>query len=138
MATTKTKASSKKAATAALAQVAKGIMDEIEADHVDETDYTLGKTNADGKMLMVLLTLQPRERAPNPMPYVINEQIFWVPRGVEVTVPWFVVTSMKNNVETRFRKGKDPDTGKNIVEPYQMPSEPFSYQPINPAPGVTL
>jgi hypothetical protein len=135
MATTKSK--SKAAATKALAQVAKGIMDEIEADHVDSTDYRLTKLNADGGMLMAKFTLQPREKAPNPLVITINEEIRWVPRGIEVVVPWYVVTHMKNNVERRFKKEKDAQ-GKNIVTPYDMPSEPFSYQPINPAPGVDL
>jgi hypothetical protein len=131
------KAKSKEAATQALAQVAKGIMDEIEADHVDHTDYRLGKTNTEGEMLKAKFTLQPREKAPNPLCITINEEIFWVPRGVEVTVPWYVVTHMKNNIERKFRREKD-EQGKNVIRTMDVPSEPFSYHPINPAPGVEL
>ena len=137
MAATQSKSKSKAAATKALAEVAKGIMDEIEADHVDTTDYKLGKTNTEGKMLMAKFTLQPRDKAPNPLCITVNEEIRWVPRGVEVIVPWYVVTHMKNNIERRFRKEKDSQ-GKNIVVPYDVPSEPFNYNPINPAPGVEL
>lgn len=137
MATAKTKAGSKKAAQEALAVVAKNMMDEIEKDHVDTTDYKRGKTNSKGEMLMCKFTLQPREKAPNPLPIVVNEEKYWVPRGVEVTVPWYVVVQMKNNIERRFRKEKDAQ-GKNIVTAYDMPSEPFSYSPIDPAPGVTV
>ena len=137
MATIKTKAVSKKAAQEALAQVAKGIMDEIEADHVDTVDYKRGKLNTDGEMLMARLTLHPREKAPNPQVVTINEEIRWVPRGVEAVVPWYVVSFLKTNVERRFRKEKDAQ-GKNIVVPYDMPGEAFSYTPINPAAGVTL
>jgi hypothetical protein len=131
------KAKSKEAATQALAQVAKGIMDEIEADHVDTTDYKLGKTNVAGEMLKAKFTLHPRDKAPNPLCVTVNEEIFWVPRGVEVTVPWYVVTHMKNNIERRFRKEKDAQ-GKNIVTTYDAPAEPFSYNPISPAAGVEL
>jgi len=138
MATAQTKAVSKKAAQAALASVAKGIMDEIEADHVDTTDYKLGKTNSKGGVLMCKFTLQPREKAPNPLCITVNEEIRWVPRGVEVVVPWYVVTHMKANIETRYKKEKDPATGKNIVTPYLSPSEPFNYNPIDPAPGVEV
>ena len=138
MANARTKTASKTAATAALAEVAKGMMQAIEEEQVDLTDYKLGKTNKDGKMLMAKLTLQPRERAANPMPYVINEEIYWVPRGHEVIVPWYVVMSMKNNIERRFKMSKDPETGKNMVTPYEVPAEPFNYTPIDPAPGVEL
>jgi hypothetical protein len=132
-----TKAKSKEAATQALAQVAKGIMDEIEADHVDHTDYRLGKTDVHGNVLRAKFTLQPREKAPNPLSVVVNEEIYWIPRGVEVELPWYVVTHMKNNIERRFMRKKD-EQGKNIVVSMDVPSEPFNYMPIDPAPGVSL
>lgn len=135
MATNKTK--SKAAATKAIAEVTKEIIAGIEADAVDTTDYRLGKLNANGEMLKAKFTLQPREKAPNPLCITVNEEIFWVPRGVEVTVPWYVVAHMKNNIERRFKREKDAQ-GKNIVTSYDAPSEPFSYSPINPAPGVEL
>lgn len=135
MAATKTK--TKAAATKAIAEVTKQLMTEIAEDAVDNTDYRLGKLNADGEMLKAKFTLQPREKAPNPLCITVNEEIFWVPRGVEVEVPWYVVTQMKNNIERRFKREKDAQ-GKNIVTSFDAPSEPFSYYPINPAPGVTL
>jgi hypothetical protein len=94
--------------------------------------------NTDGKMLMCSLVLHKRPGAPDPQVFTIGEQIFWIKRGATVTVPWYLVAHMKNNSERKFKQEKDPVTGKNIVTHDDMLSEPFSYQPINPAPGVEV
>jgi hypothetical protein len=132
------KSKSKAAATQILAEVTKTLMSNIEEEANKESfDGRYAKLNAEGGILKAKFTLQPKEKAPNPLCITVNEEIFWVPRGHEVIVPWYVVTQMKNNIERRFKREKD-ERGKNIVTTYDAPSEPFNYTPINPAPGVEL
>jgi hypothetical protein len=138
MATAKSKASTKKVATEVMAEVAKGLMAEIESNEATKEDKRFRKTNTSGGILQAKMTLQMRENAPNPLVCTCGEDIRWIPRGVEVTVPWYVVQLFKDNIERRYKKAKDPDTGKNIVTGYDAPSEAISYTPIDPAPGVTL
>lgn len=131
------KAKTKEVAAQAIAQVTKELMTEIEAEHQAAGDGKHDMVNADGGILRAKLTLQPRDKAPNPLSVVINEEIYWIPRGVEVEVPWYVVQSLKNNVERKFKREKDSQ-GKNIVTPYDALAEPFSYRPINPTPDCRL
>lgn len=131
------KAKTKEVAAQAIAQVTKELMTEIEAEHQAAGDGKKDMLDAKGEVLRCKLTLQPREKAPNPLSVVVNEEIFWIPRGVEVEVPWYVVEQMKNNIERKFKREKDAQ-GKNIVTPYDALSEPFSYRPINPTADCRL
>ena len=102
------------------------------------TSDRLTKTNKDGKMLMCNFTLNPRDGGPDPLCFTINDEIKWIKRGQNVVIPWYFVEHMKLNIERKFRKEKDQQTGRVSVIPVDQLTESFQYQPIDPAPGVTI
>jgi hypothetical protein len=99
----------------------------------------LTKTDTDGKILKCRLTVARKPGTIGPHLETVNEEIFWIPRGVPVVVPWYVVEQMKNNVERRFRQEPDPDNpGRKRTVSEDIPSESFQYTAINPAEGVEI
>lgn len=137
MATANSKSKQIAVARDAIEDVTRTIMEGIDKAQAAEPNYKLGKVNNNGKMLMCNFTLAQRDKAPNPQCVTVNEEIRWIPRGVEVQVPWYVVQLFKDNIERRYRKEKDSN-GKNIVTPYDVPAEAFSYSCIDPAPNNTF
>jgi len=95
------------------------------------------KLNTKGEMLMCKFTLQVKKGAPDPLCFAVNEETYALKRGVEVTVPWYIVAQFKNNIERTYYQKKD-ETGKNQTYFEDSPSESFNYMPIDPAPGVTV
>lgn len=96
-------------------------------------DGKLKLRNAAGEMLKCKLTLAKREHAPDPLCITIGEEYYWLKRGKEAIVPWYLVLHLKNNVETKYHQEKD-EKGRNIVVSERMPAEAFSYTPIDPHP----
>lgn len=129
-------ASKKQEAASAVLDAMKVLAEEAKPKKID--DGRMNKLNADGGMLMCELVIQKRVGAPDPLCMTVNEEIKWAKRGAKVVVPWYFVAMLKSNVERKFRQEKDPNTGKNIVVWDDVPGEPFSYMPINPAPGVEV
>ena len=128
-----TKASKKEIIEKTFADAAAAaIKAEEAASKAVEDDGRLAMKNKDGGVLMCNLTVAKRPFAPDPLCVTVNDEIKWIKRGAKVIVPWYFVLHMNNNVETRFRQEKDAQ-GKNIVVPETGPSEPISYNPINPA-----
>ncbi len=119
------------------AQVAKAMGAVIDAQVEVQDNGRMDKLNADGEMLKCEVTFPRRPFADDPHVQTVNDQIFWFRRGHAKVVPWYVVSAIKDNVERKFRQEKD-DQGKNVVVSDEMPTESFTYSPINPAPGVTV
>ena len=120
------------------AKTLKSLASDIESQDVAETPEQyraaqMQKTNTKGEMLMCQFTLAKRPGAPDPLCITVNKEIKWLKRGVTTSkMPWYFVEHMLNNIERKFRQEKTPD-GKNIVVYDDMPTEAFSYMPINPA-----
>ena len=104
---------------------------------VEEAKRT--KLDAEGNILKCKLTVSRRLGSTGPHLETVNEEIFWIPRGVPVIVPWYVIDQMKNNVERKFRQEPDPDNpGRKRIVHEDIPSESFQYTAINPAEGVEI
>lgn len=92
--------------------------------------------NKDGGVLRCKLTVARAEGRSKTHLETVGEEIFWIPRGVEVEVPWYVIAQMKNNVESKFRQERDPsDPRKLITLKDEIPTESFNYREIDPAEG---
>jgi len=92
--------------------------------------------DSDGKMLMYKLTLSDREGAPNPLPVTVNDYSCTLPRGVEVVVPWFVVVSLTDRVETKYLPGRDPESNRLVMRAHTAMADAFNARPINPGEAV--
>jgi hypothetical protein len=92
------------------------------------------RVNTKGETLMADFTLAKKTGAPDPLCVTINEEFFWIKRGVKVQVPFYLVFHLRNNIETHYVQEKD-EQGKNIIKTERMPAEAFSYSWIDPAPG---
>jgi hypothetical protein len=119
------------------AKTLKALANDIESQDVAETPEQyraaqMQKTDTKGAMLMCEFTLAKREGAPDPLVITVNKEIKWLKRGATVKLPWYFVEHMLNNIERKFRQEKGPD-GKKFVVYDDMPTEAFSYLPINPA-----
>lgn len=90
--------------------------------------------NTSGGVLMCELTIAKRPGAPDPLCVTTNEEIRFIKRGKPVTVPWYVVRQLLNNVERQFYQEKD-EQGRSITRHNDMPSEPISYRCIDAAEG---
>ncbi len=124
------------------AKTLKSLAADIESQDVSETpeqyrEAQMQKQDRDGKMLLCEFTLAKRPGAPDPLCITVNKEIKWLKRGATVKLPWYFVEHMLNNIERKFRQEKAPD-GKSIVVYDDMPTEAFSYMPINPAEGVSI
>ncbi len=96
--------------------------------HGDGKDFLV---NTDGKTLMAKFNLAKRAGAPDPLCITINDEFFWMKRGIDVEVPFYLVLHMKNNIETHYLQEKD-ERGKNVIVTEKRPAEAFSYVWINP------
>lgn len=101
------------------------------AAEVKEDDGKLFMKNRDGGMLMCDLTVQRREKAPDPLCVCVNEEIRWIKRGMKARVPWYVVLHMQNNIERKFRQEGEGKSRTIVAE--DAPGEPFNYTQIDPA-----
>jgi hypothetical protein len=90
----------------------------------------------DGNMLMYRLTIHEREGAPDPLPVVVNDYQCVIKRGLEVVVPWFVVTSLNDRVETKYQPGRDPDSNRLVMRAHSAIADAFNAKPINPGESV--
>lgn len=136
------KAQRKAAITDVVNEVAQQVADKL--DHVVEVDERKAEQeakrrylNRDGEILQCNLTLQKMEGKPDPLVITIAEEIRWIKRGKPVVVPWYVVQTLKDNIESRYRREKQPD-GTTAVVREDVPAEAFSYNAINPADGVVF
>lgn len=130
----------KKAALAdVFANAAADALKKLESDGpVDDVKAAkLQKLNRSGGMLMAELTIAKRPGAPDPLCVTTNEEIRYIKRGKKVTVPWYVVQQMLNNIERVFYQ-EENETGKKITHWNEQPSEPITYHLIDPAEGVEL
>ncbi len=132
-----TKTEQKKQIDKVTAQVAKAMGAVIDAQVEVQDNGKLDKLNADGTMLMCSVTFPKRPFADDPHVQTINDEVRWFRRGHAKIVPWYVVAAIKDNVERKFRQEKN-DQGQNIVVSDEMPTESFTYEMINPAPGVSV
>ena len=88
--------------------------------------------NSQGKMLMCELTLQRRKDAPDPQCVTVNEERYYLPRGVKAIVPWYFVQHLMLNVQRDFRTEKVD--GKPVLKAEDVLAEVFSFREIDPAP----
>ncbi len=119
------------------AKTLKALANDIQSEEVAETPEQyraaqMQKQDTSGNMLMCQFTLAKRPGAPDPLVITVNKEIKWLKRGATVKLPWYFIEHMLNNIERKFRQEKGPD-GKSVVVYDDMPTEAFSYLPINPA-----
>lgn len=126
-----------KIASELAANMVKAIDKEPDSDDLKEA--RLAKKDIHGNMLLCEFTLQKKAEAPDPLVITVNDEIKWVKRGAKVKLPWYFVEHMLHNVERKYHSVPDPaDPRKRIVSYDDMPTEGFSYRPIDPAPGVDI
>lgn len=89
--------------------------------------------NRFGKCLMYEMTLQRREKAPDPLQVTVNDRRYVMRRGVRIVMPWWVIFHFRNNIETKYKQEQSathPGRKQTVTE--FLPAEIITSRPIDP------